>query len=126
VAKLSTRTAVQVENGPGSEAAAELGGYKVSYVQIHQDADLTPLLQGLANDECPCPHWGYVLAGRLWWRHDGIEESHGPGDAFYVAGGHTSGADAGSEFVVFSPTDQIAPVEAHMMLRAQEMQRAAR
>jgi hypothetical protein len=123
--KLSTRDTVQVDMGPGSEAAAELGEYKVSYVTVHQDTDLTPLLQGLPNDECGCPHWGYVVAGRMWWRFGDHEESHGPGDAFFVPGGHTSGADAGSTFVIFSPTEQIAVVEAHMMARAQALFPAA-
>ena len=116
--KLSTHDAKQVEMGPGSEASEELGGYKVSYVTVHEDTDLTPLLQGLPDDRCPCPHWGYVVEGRLWWRFGETEESHGRGDAFFVPGGHTSGADAGTTFVIFSPTEEIARVESHMMQRA--------
>jgi hypothetical protein len=27
--------------------------------------DHTRLLQGLPEDRCQCPHWGYVLEGRL-------------------------------------------------------------
>lgn len=124
--KLSTQTTVPVDLGMGTEAAAELGGYKVSYVNVTQDTDLTPLLQGLPNDQCPCPHWGYVFKGRMWWRSAEGEEAHEAGDAFYVAGGHTSGADAGSEFVIFSPTAEIERVEEHMMRRVQEMQGASR
>ena len=123
---LSTQDAKQIDMGPGSEASAELGGYKVSYVTVHQDTDLTPLLQGLPDDHCPCPHWGYVIAGRMWFRFGDDEESHGPGDAFFVPGGHTSGADAGSTFVIFSPTEEIAEVESHMMQRAQALFSPAR
>jgi hypothetical protein len=119
--RLSTHDAEQVNVGPGLEAAAELGGYKVSYVTVNEDTDLTPLLQGLPGDQCPCPHWGYVIEGRIWWRFGEGEESHGPGDAFFVPGGHTSGADAGSTFVIFSPTEEIARVESHMMQRAQAL-----
>jgi hypothetical protein len=36
------------------------------------------------------------------------------------APGHTAGADAGSEFLIFSPTEVLAEVEAHMMRRMQE------
>ena len=119
--RLSTHSARQVDMGPGREASEELGGYKVSYVTVDQDTDLTPLLQGLPGDQCPCPHWGYVIEGRIWWRLGGEEESHGPGDAFFVSGGHTSGADAGSTFVIFSPTEEMTRVESHMMQRAQAL-----
>lgn len=124
--KLSTRSAPAIDMGVGSEAADELEGYKVSYVNVHQDADLTPLLQGLPNDQCSCPHWGYVFKGRMWWRFGDREESHEAGDAFFVPAGHTSGADAGTEFVIFSPVDQFAVVEAHMAQRAQALHAGAR
>lgn len=123
--KLSTRTAESVDLGIGSEAAAELGAYKVSYVNVREDADLTPLLQGLPNDQCPCDHWGHVIQGRMWFRLGDVEEAYEAGDAFYVPGGHTAGADAGAEFVIFSLTADIVPVEAHIMRRAQELSGAA-
>lgn len=108
---------------PGKEWGAKIDGYSVSIVEVtdQHDVDLTELLKGLPNDQCPSPHWGYVLKGRMWWKYDGRDEEFGPGEAFYVAPGHTSGADAGSEFVVFSPTDAMAEVEAHMARRAQEL-----
>ncbi len=56
----------------------------------------------------------------MWFRFaDRVEEFH-PGDAYYVEPGHTSGADAHSEFVNFSPTEVMDEVEAHMMRRMQE------
>ena len=30
-----------------------------------EDVDASPLLRGLPDDRCPCPHWGYVFTGRL-------------------------------------------------------------
>ena len=123
--KVSRETATRVQDMPvGQDRTEELDGYTVNFVTLTADADLTPLLQGLPNDQCPCPHWGYVFKGRMWFRLDDSEEWYGPGDAFYVPGGHTAGADADSEFLVFSPTEQIAEVEAHMMRRAQELQSA--
>jgi hypothetical protein len=113
------------EQGPGKEWSEVLDGYKVSLVTLSADADLTPLLKGLPNDQCPCPHWGYVFKGRMWWRFGDREEVHEAGNAFYVPGGHTSGASEGSEFLVFSPSDLIADVEAHMMRRAQQPQGAS-
>jgi quercetin dioxygenase-like cupin family protein len=119
--KMSKQTATPNSEGPGTEWAGELDGYSASIVQVKGDADLTELLRGLPGDRCPSPHWGYVLSGRMWFRSDRGEESFGPGDAFYVAPGHTSGADDGSEFVVFSPSEIIAEVNAHMGRRAQEL-----
>ena len=120
--KVSKQSVKQNTDMPGRAWEADLDGYRVSLVEVDADTDLTPLLAGLPNDECPSPHWGYVFKGRMWWVHgDGRKEEFGPGDAFYVAPGHTSGADAGSEFVVFSPSEIMATVGAHMVKRAQEL-----
>jgi hypothetical protein len=108
------------QGGAGTEWRGELDGYTTSFVEVRADSDLTELLKGLPDDACPSPHWGYVFAGRMWFRSPDKEESFGPGDAFYVEPGHTSGADAGTEFVIFSPTEVMAEVEAHMMRRAQQ------
>jgi len=123
--KVSREDAPNVENqGPAVDRWADLDGYRAEFVTINVDSDLTPLLVGLPDDQCQCPHWGYVFTGRLWFRFDGREESYGPGDAFYVRPGHTAGADAGAEFLVFAPSDKIAALEAHMMKRARQLQSA--
>ena len=128
VSKQSAAIVNQMGEGPraGKEWSQELGGYKASFVAVGgEDADLTPLLKGLPNDECQCPHWGYVLRGRTWFRFGDREEIYEAGDAYYVPSGHTSGAFADSEFLIFSPSDQIAELEAHIARRMQELQGAA-
>lgn len=60
----------------------------------------------------------------MWWRFGDQEESVAAGEAFYAPPGHTAGADAGSEFLVFSPIEPMAPVEQHMIRRAAELQSA--
>jgi hypothetical protein len=118
-----SKTSVQVqEQGPGKEWREDLDGYTASVVEVSQDVDLTPLLRGLPDDQCPSPHWGYVIRGRLWFRSGDREEVFEAGDAFHVLPGHTSGAYADSEFVVFSPAEVMGEVEAHMMRNAQSMQ----
>src|SRR5437868_2719780 len=106
--KLSKQSVPGHEQGPGKEWAGDLGDYRVSLVETTAAADLTPLLQGLPNDQCPCPHWGYVVKGQMWFRFGDREEVYEAGDAYYAPAGHTSGAAAGSEFVVFSPRDLLA------------------
>src|ERR1043166_5136203 len=39
----------------GVEWRADLDGYVIEFVTVSQDVDLTPLLQGLPNDQCPSP-----------------------------------------------------------------------
>ncbi len=114
------------QGGAGTEWRGELEGYTTSFVEVGADADLTELLRGLPGDVCPSPHWGYVFTGRMWWRYPDHEESIGPGEAFHAPPGHTSGADEGTSFVIFSPSEVMAEVEAHMMRRAQEGARIGR
>jgi hypothetical protein len=100
------------------------GGYTVSFVSFRQDIDGTPLLKGLPGDSCHCPHWGYVLKGRLTYRFADHEEVFEAGDAFYLPPGHVPLATAGSELVQFSPSDELKVVEATMMRNMQPLQGA--
>jgi hypothetical protein len=103
--KVSKESASHVEDhGVAEDRYEELNGYTVNFVSIRQDMDLAPLLKGLPDDRCQCPHWGYVFKGRLTWRFADHEEVFEAGDAFCVPPGHTPQAEAGSEFVQFSPS----------------------
>jgi hypothetical protein len=64
--KVSKQSAPVQEQGPSRFWTGALDGYKVDLVECNVDTDLTPLLQGLPNDQCPSPHWGYVLKGSIW------------------------------------------------------------
>jgi hypothetical protein len=52
---------------------------------------------------------------------DRPDEVYESGDAFYMSPGHVPSAEAGSEFVQFSPKDQLAETQAAMMANAQKM-----
>ena len=62
------------------------------------------MLVGLPDDLCQCPHWGYVLSGRLKLRTKDGEEFFEAGQAFYWSPGHAPMALEDSEYVEFSPT----------------------
>ena len=63
--KVSKDSAAHVEqHGPVEDRHEDLDGYTVNFVSFAQDIDATPLLKGLPDDSCQCPHWGYVLEGR--------------------------------------------------------------
>jgi hypothetical protein len=44
--------------------------------------------------------------------YDQEQEEYGAGDAFYMSPGHIPAAEAGTEFVIFSPKDELAATEA--------------
>ena len=105
--KASRETASESGGGPGFEARYQAleGGYTVGFETFTEEADLTPLLEGLPDDRCPTPHWGYVIKGKLTYISDRDEVIEG-GEAFYVPAGHTLTADAGTEVIFFSPTHE--------------------
>lgn len=86
----------------------ELDGYTVGFETYTADADLAPFFAGLPDDRCQCPHWGYVLKGRLTYRYaDGTEDTIESGEAYYARPGHTPVLYAGTEVVEFSPTSEL-------------------
>lgn len=92
----------------------EVGEMTVSFISLKAGTDLAPALVGLADDLCPCPHWGYMLEGTLGMRTPaGDREYHG-GDAFYWAPGHAPFAVTDCRYVDFSPTHAFAEVIAHI------------
>ena len=68
------------------------------------------MLRGLPGDRCTCPHWGYVIGGRVTFTFADHAETFEAGDGFYVGPGHTPATEAGTEFVIVSPEDLMAPV----------------
>jgi hypothetical protein len=104
------------------DRSCELEDFTVNFVTIHRDHDLAPMLAGLPGGRCHCPHWGVLAKGRLTVRYADREEVIEPGDAFYMSPGHTAAAEAGTEFIQFSPTDLLAETEAAI---AKAMQEAA-
>lgn len=81
------------------------GDMTVAYHELPQGTDFTPLLKGLCNDSCHCPHWGYIFQGVFRFIYDdGTEEVFEAGDVFYAPAGHTAIVDEDLKFIEFSPT----------------------
>jgi hypothetical protein len=84
------------------------------YFSLAAGVDTTPLFVGLAGDLCQCPHWGYIIKGRLRvWTADGASEFH-QGQAFYWPPGHAPEALDDSEFLEISPTRQLRALYEHL------------
>src|SRR6184192_1554817 len=120
--KISKEHAKHDDYGPVESWHEEVDGQAIEFVTFKQDIDSTPLLKGLPDDQCHCPHWGYVLKGRVTFTVDGQEEVLEPGDAFYVPPGHLQRAEAGTEYLQFSPAKENAEVEQQIMKNMQAMQ----
>jgi hypothetical protein len=90
------------------------GDMTVAFVRARQGIDLRPPLKGLPEDRCQCPHWGYVIAGRVRMHTAGGHEDYTAGQAFYWAPGHAPEFLEDTEYVDFSPTAAFDAVIQHI------------
>jgi hypothetical protein len=101
----------------------DVEGYTLSFVLFRRDIDATPLLKGLPDDRCQCPHWGYVTKGAVTFRYPDRDERIEAGEAFYTPPGHVPVKhEPGSEMVMFSPTEELRVTEAAMQKNMEAMQ----
>lgn len=99
-----------------------LGGMTVAFNEIPAGTDFSPLLQGLKNDSCHCPHWGYVVDGEILIKYDnGTEERLVTGDVFYLPPGHTAIVIKDLKFLDFSPEKELNEVMNHIAKKMAEL-----
>ena len=86
------------------------------YFTLSAGVDTTPLFEGLEGDLCQCPHWGFVLGGKLTTTDaNGVQETVEADDLFYWPPGHNVKVDADAEIVMFSPQREHSHVIEHMI-----------
>ena len=86
------------------------------YFTLATGVDTTPLFEGLDGDLCQCPHWGYVLSGRITTTDaTGAQETVTANDLFYWPPGHNVLVESDAEIVMFSPQDEHSHVIKHMI-----------
>ena len=110
--------------GLAVDRTAHLDDITVNFVSIRETHSLKDALAGLPDGNCKCPHWGYVLSGSLTVDYGDREETYGPGDAFYMTPGHVPSAQAGAEFVMFSPKDELNATNEAIQSYMQQLQQA--
>jgi hypothetical protein len=97
----------------------DVTGYgKISgeYFSLSAGVDTAPLFKGLEGNLCQCPHWGYVLNGRITTTDAaGYQETVGTSDLFYWPPGHNVRVDEDAELVMFSPQHEHSHVISHMI-----------
>jgi hypothetical protein len=102
---------------PGTVMRAQsgYGGMAVGFNELPAGTDFTPLLQGLANNSCHCPHWGYILEGSIKLIYDdGTEEVTSAGDVFYWQPGHTAIVEEDVKLIDFSPEKEFGELMDHI------------
>jgi hypothetical protein len=86
------------------------------YFTLAAGVDTTPLFVGLEGNHCHCPHWGYVLRGRITTTDaNGTRETVNASDLFYWPPGHNVRVDADAEIIMFSPQREHSQVINHMI-----------
>ena len=95
--------------------AAGLGKISGEYFSVSAGVDTTPLFMGLEGNLCQCPHWGYLLSGKLIVTYaNGTEEVVNAKDLFYWPSGHNVKVIEDAEIIMFSPQEEHTHVIDHM------------
>jgi hypothetical protein len=81
----------------------EWGDMNVAIESFPAGLDPAPYFEGLPDDRCQCPHWGYVLKGQMRYVYADREEVLNAGDIYYAAPGHLPIFDQDTEVVELSP-----------------------
>lgn len=98
------------------------GGLAVDVNNAPKGTNFTPLLEGLENDLCQVPHWGYVVKGAVEIEYgDGSKEIFKEGEAFYMKPGHTALVLEDLQLVSFSPEDGMHDLSDHLEKKVAEM-----
>ena len=86
------------------------------YFTLSAGVDTAPLFVGLEGDRCQCPHWGFVLRGRITMTDaHGVGETVTANDLFYWPPGHNVRVEADAEIIMFSPQHEHKLVIDHMI-----------
>ncbi|MFZ5784841.1 MAG: hypothetical protein ACOY3Y_00230 [Acidobacteriota bacterium] len=96
----------------------EVGGMTAGWVRLAKGVDLGGATKGLPDDLCPCPHWGYVIRGKVRMKTKNGNRDYEAGQAFYWGPGHAPAALEDSEYIDFSPTDDFERVISHITRKA--------
>ena len=96
--------------------ASGYGRISGEYFSLAKGVDTTPLFQGLEGNLCQCPHWGFVLNGRITTTDAaGKQETVIADDLFYWPPGHNVRVDEDANIVMFSPEHEHTQVIDHMI-----------
>jgi hypothetical protein len=100
---------------PGFGDASQCGVLSAEFFSLAAGTDIAPLLQGLKDDLCQAPQWGYLAKGALTVTYrDGSAENVAGADLLYWPPGHAVRVQEDAELLMFSPERAHRDVLAHM------------
>jgi hypothetical protein len=98
-----------------------LGGMAVAFNEVPAGGDMSPLFEGLPDNACPAPHWGYILEGVIRIRYvDGKEETVKAGEVFYWPAGHIPFVEKDLKIIDFSPEAEFNQLMEHLAKKMAE------
>ena len=98
--------------------ATGFGRLSGEYFSLGAGTDIAPLLEGLDDDACHAPHWGYMISGEVVVSYtNGTEESCTGSDLFYWPPGHSVRVVDEAEVILFSPQAEHTQVIDHMLAK---------
>jgi type 1 glutamine amidotransferase len=109
---------VAIQDDSAELRTAEAGDMTVAFMTLKKGADFAPALSGLPDDLCQCPHWGFMIKGRLKMKTNDGDEIYEAGQVFYWSPGHSPEALEDTEYVDFSPTQEFNAVIRHIQGQA--------
>jgi mannose-6-phosphate isomerase-like protein (cupin superfamily) len=91
------------------------GGMTIAINELPAGTDFAPLLEGLKNNSCQVPHWGYIVKGSLRLTYDdGKEVVLKAGDVFYMSPGHKASVVEDLKLIDFSPEKEMKELINHV------------
>jgi hypothetical protein len=85
---------------------AQWGDMNAAFESFPTGTDTTPIFQGLPDNRCQCPHWGFLMKGRIRVKYADHEEVISAGAAYYLPAGHNVVVEESCELVEFSPAHE--------------------
>lgn len=108
-------TPVAFEGNGVEVRMTEIGGdMTAAFIHFPAGTDMGPVLRGLPDDLCQCPHWGYVFNGRVNMRRKDGDDIYEAGQTFYLPPGHAPVALEDCDLLDISPTAQFNEVIDHV------------
>jgi hypothetical protein len=101
--------------GPGTEIRREdLGGHAVCILRLEAGMHTGPLFQGLPDDRCQCPHWGYMIHGTIRVHGADGAKTYDAGEAYYWPPGHNLEAVTDCEYLEITPASDFDALMEHV------------
>ena len=119
----AAKSDLEVNEHPGMEfRSAVWDGYQVSFTTITGEAPPASVFQGLPDNMCQTPHWGYVFKGKIVLKYKDREETISAGDAYYMEPGHVPiFLEKKTEWLEFSPKEEMDKTMAVIMENMKKM-----